>query len=92
MATKNINSIQRATELESQLEIYQLNCNGLKGKVSELKIYIYTRKPDLVCLSETWLKKNKPKFLGYQSLWAHRIREKGGLGILIREDVIKLSK
>jgi exonuclease III len=68
MATKNINSIQQATELESQLEIYQLNYNGLEGKVSELKIYLYTRKPDLVCLSETWLKKNEFKFFGYQSL------------------------
>jgi exonuclease III len=64
----------------------------LRKKVSELKIYIYTRKPDLVCLSETWLKKNEPKFLGYQSLWIHRIREKGGLGILIREDVMYKPK
>ena len=92
MAAVNFNSIQRATELESQLEIYQLNCNGLKGKVSELEIYMYTRKPDLICLCETWLKKNEPKFLGYQSHWLHRTREKGGLGILVREDVKFKSK
>jgi len=87
MAYSNLNSIQRPSVLESQLEIYQLNCNGLRGKVSELKIHVYTRKPDIVCLCETWLKKNEPKFLGYQTSWLHRLGEKGGLGILIREDV-----
>jgi len=87
MTHSNFNSVQRPTAQESQFEIYQLNCNGLRGKVSELKIYIYTKKPEIVCLCETWLKKNEPKFHGYQSLWLHRIGEKGGLGILVREDV-----
>jgi len=87
MAHSNLNSIQQPTALESQLEIYQLNCNGLMGKVSELKIYVYTKKPEIVCLCETWIKKNEPKFLGYQSLWMHRPGERGGLGILVRGDV-----
>ena len=44
MTHSNFNSVQQPTAQESQLEIYQLNCNGRRGKVSELKIYIYTKK------------------------------------------------
>jgi hypothetical protein len=41
----------------------------------------------MVWLWKTWLKKNEPKFHGYQSLCLHWLGEKGCLGILIREDV-----
>jgi hypothetical protein len=87
MAYSYLNSILGPSVLESQLEIYELNSNGLRGKVSELKNHINSRKPDIVCLCETWLKKNEPKFLGYQRSWLHRPGEKGGLGILKGEDV-----
>jgi hypothetical protein len=58
MAHSNFNSVQGPTAPKSQFEIYQLKCNGLRGKVKKLKIYIYTKKPEIVCLCETWLKRN----------------------------------
>ena len=89
MNTTNINysSLKRSVTMEKSFEVYQFNCNSMAKKVSEIKIYLYTRKPDIVCLCETWLKKNEPKFIGYTSIWQHRVEDKGGLGILVRQDV-----
>jgi hypothetical protein len=81
MTHLNFNLVKQPTAQESQFEIYQLNCNGLRGKVPELKIYIYTKKPEIVSLCETWLKRNEPKFYGYQSIWLHQLGEKGGMAI-----------
>ena len=68
--------------------LHQINCNGISNRVGEIRIQIYTKKPDVVCFSETRLKKWNPKFIGYKSIWEHtRGREKGGLGMLIREDM-----
>ena len=80
--------ITRSRLREAELEVMQFNCNGLAKKLSEVKVFIYCRKPDIVCLSETWLKKSEPRFLGYKAWWQHRIgAEKGGMAILVREDI-----
>ena len=86
---KNNRLSRKATE-EQNLQIMQLNCNGIIGRLAELKLLIYTKKPDIVCLCETWIEEQhgKPKFIGYTDIWKCRGRgERGGLGILIREDV-----
>ena len=73
---------------DSYLVVQQINCNGISDRLGELKLNIYAKKPDIVCLSETWLKRATPKFIGYKALWKNRVgRERGGLGILVREDV-----
>jgi exonuclease III len=70
----------------------QLNCNGISGKLSEIKMYIYTKKPDIVCLCETWLTdmSRQPVFVGYDLHWQNRNRGergRGGLMTLIRKDI-----
>lgn len=90
MAT-NVNKysgLKRNQIQEKSLQITQLNCNSLSNKVSELKIYIYSTKPDIMCLCETHLKRDGPKIQGYDSLWLPRVvGEKGGLAIIIRQDI-----
>lgn len=61
-----------------------LNCNSISNKLGEIKLLIYTEKPDVFCFSETWIKKYEPKFINYVSIWKHRMGFAGGLGILIR--------
>jgi ribonuclease HI len=86
-------SLKRKPNLEKQLIVIQLNCNGISSKLSELKLYIYSRKPEVVCLSETWLKKYEPKFVGYDSIWKNRVgADKGGLGFLMRRDITYKEK
>lgn len=88
----SINQIRRSTQAEQSLMVIQFNCNGLSSKLSEVKFYIYRKKPDIVCFCETWIKKASPKFLGYNSIWLHRETDRGGLGILVREDISYSNK
>lgn len=70
------------------LYLYQLNCNSVYARLSELRLYLYSRKPDVFCLCETLTHSSTPSFVGYQSVWQHRPDGAGGgLGILIRDDV-----
>lgn len=55
--------------------------------MSEIKKLAYKRKPELLCLTETWLNIKLPKFQGYIAEWKNRDAHGGGLGILIRLDV-----
>lgn len=82
-----INKLKRSNTSEQYLEIFQLNCNSISNKLSEIKMYLYTRKPDIMCLCETMVKNNEPKFIGYNSIWKHRNGDKGGLAILVRHDI-----
>lgn len=81
------NTLKRLENTENLLHIYQLNCNSLANKLAEIKLYIYRKKPDIVCLCETMVKKHEPKFIGYNVLWKHREGDKGGLAVLIRHDI-----
>ena len=61
-----------------------LNCTSLCSKLSQIKNRVDNEKAELVCLTETWLTKHKPKFKNYKCEWKHRPdRSCGGLGILI---------
>jgi exonuclease III len=69
---------------ELGMEIVQLNCHGLHGKLTEIKLYLYNEKPDVVCLCETWVRVHEPSFVGYYTLWSHRDSAlRGGMAILI---------
>ena len=82
------NKLKRAAQQEKKLIIYQLNCNGLNSNLSEIKLFLYNRKPDIFCLCETFITRHEPKFTGYIPIWNHRVNKaKGGLAILIREDI-----
>jgi exonuclease III len=58
-----INNLKRHKTSESNLNIVQFNCNGISNKISEIRMYIYTTKPDIVCLCETWIKEMNPNLL-----------------------------
>lgn len=65
-------TLTRSPNSEKYLSLVQLNCNGLSSKLSELKLYIFTKKPDIVCLCETWVRRTPPRFPGYQAVWLPR--------------------
>ena len=84
--------IRRSSAEESMISVIQLNCSGLYGKLTEIKILVYSRKPDIVCLSETWMSENSqlPYFIGYDIRHLSRNagnRARGGLMILVRKDI-----
>lgn len=69
--------------------IVQFNCRSIYTKLAELKIFLYTKKPNIVCLCETWTVATKlPKFIDYTAVWKHRDGRGGGLCILVRSSII----
>ena len=73
---------------ETNITTIIFNCNSIYKKVEEIKDMLSNTKPDLLCLTETWINKSEPKFCGYSSEWKHRLQKTGGgIGILIREDI-----
>lgn len=50
---------------------------------------MYKEKADIICLTETWLSKNKePQFKNYNCEWLHRQdRQHGGIAIIIRDNL-----
>jgi len=88
---KNQN-IRRGKASETKFILIQINCNGISRKLSEIKLLVYTKKPDIVCLCETWLndQSRQPVFIGYNTVWKNRggdARARGGLMFLIRKDI-----
>jgi len=77
MANKNFNSIS----------IIELNCNGMRCKLTEIKKLVIDNHPDFVCFNETWLNIRVPVFRGYDAEWNNRNRHGGGTGILIRNNI-----
>ena len=70
------------------LRIIVLNCNSLSSKPSEVKLLVDEEKAELVCLTETWLRRYEPKFNNNKCLWKHRsYRVGGGLGILVKSNL-----
>ena len=69
------------------LNICMLNCNSITNKLGEIKNFMVNIKPDIFCLSETWLTKYIPKFRNYICHWKNRNNHGGGLGILVSAGV-----
>ena len=70
--------------------ILYTNCRSLtQWKLEELSVYVNIHKPDLICLTETWLdsaKEDAKCIDGYKNFWCHRKhRIGGGVGILTSE-------
>ena len=68
----------------NSLTLLHLNCRSISNK-----LMLYAQKPDLLCVSETWLKHKEPKFINYVTIWKHRPGPTigGGLGIIIRHGI-----
>lgn len=72
------------TQRTNKLIGIQLNCHSLTNKLSEIKLMLYTKKPEFMALSETWIANHVPKFVGYSTEWKHRAGIGGGLGFVIK--------
>ena len=67
-----------------ELSVVLLNCNSMYRKLAEIKLLVYTTKPSVICLTETWAKNNWiPSFVGYSSLWNNRQGNAGGTCISV---------
>ena len=77
----------------SSLEIVTWNCHSLYANLSQFKIFLYTHKPHVVCLCETWLKDDRlPTFINYTPFFVSRCdRPGGGIAILTRNDLCILD-
>ena len=58
---------------------FLLNCHSINNKLGEIKLMLYTRKPDIFCFTETWMSRFEPKFIDYVAIWKHRGGPGGGL-------------
>ena len=80
----------RNLDLDPNLSIISWNCRSILSNLSVFKIFLYSNKPHIVCLCETWLKPSKePTFINYTCIWKHRtgLQQGGGLAFLIRNDI-----
>ena len=68
-----------------KLSIFLLNCRSINNKLGEIKLMLYTRKPDIFCFTETWISRFEQKFIDYVSIWKQRGGPGGGLGIILRK-------
>ena len=66
------------------------NANNLSCRLGELKVLLYTKKPHIVCVCETWYNDNyNPKFIGYSLLRKDRQMGKGGGLLMIIRNIKK---
>jgi len=79
--------------MEKETKIILWNCRSLSAKLSRLKMLIYSVKPHIVCLTETWTSAGaEPSFINYRAYWWHRVgKTGGGTAVLVRNDVAVLD-
>ena len=76
--------------VQDPIKLLQWNCRSLLSNLSQFKIFLYTHKPHVACLCETWLSPSRtPSFINYVALYSHRPGPQpgGGLAFLVRSDV-----
>ena len=73
--------------MKNNISIYLLNCRSINNKLGEIKLLLYTRKPDIFCFNETWINRFEPKFIDYVPIWQHRGEPGGELGIILKKNL-----
>ena len=75
--------------IEKSLNIIAWNCHSLYSKLGHFKIRVYSERPHVICLCETWLKDSRlPQFINYTVYYeCRKDKAGGGLAILVRNDV-----
>ena len=73
-------------------DVIQINCRGIKSKLDDLdELLIQTDEPDIVLLSETWLKEGEERFIDIKNYKYEGVVRKhkkgGGVGILINNKI-----
>ena len=66
------------------LSIVQLNCRSVNNNLGEIKLLLYTLKPDILALSETWITNCEPRLYNHTCEWKHRGGRGGGLGFVVK--------
>ena len=76
--------------MTENMTIISFNCRSIYTKLQEIKNYLYEPHPHCVCFTETWIVDGRlPNFINYTALWQPRRNGRGGgLGILLRSDII----
>ena len=61
------------------LSILSWNARSTKNKTFSLKVYMYSKKPHLVLIQETWFRSSnfEPNFINYRSIWNNREYQEG---------------
>ena len=70
-----------------KISIFLLNCHSINNKLGEIKLLLYTRKPDIFCFTETWINRFEPKFIDYVAYWKNRVEPGGGIGIILKKNL-----
>jgi len=74
--------------LPSSFSVVLLNCCSLYARLAEVKLLLYSCKPSVLCLNETWVTDAfLPTFHGYVSLWCNRGGRGGGVCILVHDSL-----
>lgn len=77
-----------ASPVSSALSVVSLNCNSLYARLTEVKLLLYSTRPKVLCLTETWVNDSYlPTFHGYVCYWWNRAAHGGGLCILVHRTV-----
>ena len=78
-------TLSKTYQIGSKLEIIEINSRSINNKLGTLKLMLYTNKPDLMAVCETWIKFHAPKFVGYSAEWKNRPSGNGGgLGLILK--------
>lgn len=76
----------------SPITIIHWNARSLFANLAEFKIFLYSKKPHLACISETWFKpKYKPTFVDYQVFRQDRLNAKGGGMLMLCRSTVNCS-
>lgn len=76
--------------LKNNLTVWHLNCNSINTKKLLFTKFIRDNEFDVFCLNETKLdyrNKNTFEIYNYNSIFKHRNRNGGGVGILVKNGI-----
>jgi exonuclease III len=77
--------------MNHNMKIISFNCRSMYTKLSEIKRYVYSNKPHVICFTKTWLVNDRlPNFINYRGIWKNRQGLGGGLDFLGRSNVTVL--
>ena len=79
-----------STKHNDMLKIYYCNARGILTKINSLKTIIVEHNPDLVAITETWLKDKGPEIDNYTWIQANRQEQikGGGIGVLVKNSIL----
>ena len=98
--TKRSNNVPLSQQKHSKVPclptLLYTNCRSLNHwKLEELSVYAEIHKPDVICLTETWLDKNKEsarQIVNYDNHFCHRKGRLGGGVAILTSNVISCKE